>query len=149
MVADRPGGESGFRARRKRSLSVCLPCVGPVCFFMCIPTSGCAAFIKESRMKSASANQLDRKSGVRWGEHGAPVPGVRDSVGRKVVFRLVRVERADENWLLPTSAANARQIWGTHFGFHSHFGVESFFRELWPSGVGCAVGGSAGWLDFA
>ena len=37
------------------------------------PTSACAAFIKESRMKFANASKLDRKSGVRWGERGAPV----------------------------------------------------------------------------
>jgi hypothetical protein len=37
------------------------------------PTAACAAFIKESRMKFASASKLDRKSGVRWGERGAPV----------------------------------------------------------------------------
>src|SRR3984957_2561231 len=37
------------------------------------PTPACAAFIKESRMKLANARKLDRKSGVRWGEHGAPV----------------------------------------------------------------------------
>ena len=36
------------------------------------PTPACAAFIKESRMKFASASKLDRKSGVR-GERGAPV----------------------------------------------------------------------------
>jgi len=32
------------------------------------PTSMCAAFIKESRMKLASASKLNRKSGVRFGE---------------------------------------------------------------------------------
>src|SRR5258708_30944668 len=37
------------------------------------PTSACAAFIKESRKKLAKASKLDRKSGVRWGERGAPV----------------------------------------------------------------------------
>ncbi len=37
------------------------------------PTPECAAFIKESRMKFANASKLDRKSGVRWGERGAPV----------------------------------------------------------------------------
>jgi hypothetical protein len=37
------------------------------------PTPACAAFIKESRMKCANARKLDRKSGVRWGERGAPV----------------------------------------------------------------------------
>ncbi len=37
------------------------------------PTPSCAAFIKESRMKFASASKLDRKSGVRLGERGAPV----------------------------------------------------------------------------
>jgi hypothetical protein len=37
------------------------------------PTSACAAFIKESRMKLANANKLHRKSGVRFGEPGAPV----------------------------------------------------------------------------
>ena len=35
-------------------------------------TAACAAFIKESRMKFANASKLDRKSGVRWGERGAP-----------------------------------------------------------------------------
>jgi hypothetical protein len=39
------------------------------------PTPACAAFIKESRMKCANARMLDRKSGVRPGEHGAPVQG--------------------------------------------------------------------------
>jgi hypothetical protein len=37
------------------------------------PTSACAAFIKESRMNLANARKLDRKSGVRWCERGAPV----------------------------------------------------------------------------
>jgi hypothetical protein len=37
------------------------------------PTPACAAFIKESRMKFANASKLDRKSGVRFGEPGAPV----------------------------------------------------------------------------
>jgi hypothetical protein len=37
------------------------------------PTAACAAFIKESRMKFANARKLDRKSGVRSGERGAPV----------------------------------------------------------------------------
>jgi hypothetical protein len=37
------------------------------------PTPTCAAFIKESRMKFAGARKLDRKSGVRFGERGAPV----------------------------------------------------------------------------
>jgi hypothetical protein len=37
------------------------------------PTSACAAFIKESRMEFAGAGKLDRKSGVRFGERGAPV----------------------------------------------------------------------------
>jgi hypothetical protein len=37
------------------------------------PISACAAFIKESRMKCANARKLDRKSGVRFGERGAPV----------------------------------------------------------------------------
>jgi hypothetical protein len=36
-------------------------------------TSACAAFIKESRIKFANASKLDRKSGVRYGERGAPV----------------------------------------------------------------------------
>jgi len=38
------------------------------------PTSACAAFIKEIRMKFVNANQFHRKSGVRLGERGAPVP---------------------------------------------------------------------------
>jgi hypothetical protein len=46
------------------------------------PTSACAAFIKESRMKFANASLLDRKSGVRWGEHGAPVQFLSGSLGR-------------------------------------------------------------------
>jgi hypothetical protein len=37
------------------------------------PIPACAAFIKESRMKFANARRLDRKSGVRFGERGAPV----------------------------------------------------------------------------
>src|ERR1700722_9013136 len=37
------------------------------------PTSACAAFIEESRIKCANASKLRRKSGVRWGEPGAPV----------------------------------------------------------------------------
>jgi hypothetical protein len=37
------------------------------------PTAACAAFIKESRMKFSNARKLDRKSGVRFGERGAPV----------------------------------------------------------------------------
>jgi hypothetical protein len=46
------------------------------------PISACAAFIKESRMKFANARKLDRKSGVRWGEHGAPVDSLRRSSDR-------------------------------------------------------------------
>jgi hypothetical protein len=46
------------------------------------PTPACAAFIKESRLKFASANKLDRKSGVRFGEHGAPVQNHRPWVRR-------------------------------------------------------------------
>jgi hypothetical protein len=38
------------------------------------PTSACAAFIKESRMRFADANQLDRKSGVRLGRTWATRP---------------------------------------------------------------------------
>jgi hypothetical protein len=37
------------------------------------PTSVCAAFIKESRMKVTNASKLDRKSGVRCCERGVPV----------------------------------------------------------------------------
>jgi hypothetical protein len=37
------------------------------------PTPACAAFIKESRMRCANASKPNRKSGVRWGERGAPV----------------------------------------------------------------------------
>jgi hypothetical protein len=37
------------------------------------PTASCAAFIKESRMKFVNASKFYRKSGVRFGEHGAPV----------------------------------------------------------------------------
>jgi hypothetical protein len=37
------------------------------------PTSTCAAFIKESRMKVVNASKVNRKSGVRWCERGAPV----------------------------------------------------------------------------
>jgi hypothetical protein len=37
------------------------------------PTPACPAFIKESRIKCANASTLDRKSGVRLGERGAPV----------------------------------------------------------------------------
>jgi len=37
------------------------------------PTSVCAAFIKESRVKSANAGKILRKSGVRLGERAAPV----------------------------------------------------------------------------
>jgi hypothetical protein len=37
------------------------------------PITACAAFIKESRMKYANASKLDRKSGGRFGERGAPL----------------------------------------------------------------------------
>jgi hypothetical protein len=37
------------------------------------PTPAWAAFIKESRMKLANASKLNRKSGLRFGERGAPV----------------------------------------------------------------------------
>jgi hypothetical protein len=37
------------------------------------PTFACAAFIKESRMKFTNASKLNRKSGVRSCERGAPV----------------------------------------------------------------------------
>jgi hypothetical protein len=47
-----------------------------------LPTSACAAFIKESRMKFANASKFHRKSGVRHGERGAPVQGTRLAVGR-------------------------------------------------------------------
>jgi len=33
------------------------------------PTSACAAFIEENRIKFSNAIKLDRKSGVRFGEH--------------------------------------------------------------------------------
>jgi hypothetical protein len=46
------------------------------------PTPACAAFIKESRMNFANASKLDRKSGVRSGEHGAPVPYLNRLFGR-------------------------------------------------------------------
>jgi hypothetical protein len=46
------------------------------------PTSACAAFIKESRMKFANASKLHRKSGVRSGRTWAPVQGTRLAVGR-------------------------------------------------------------------
>jgi hypothetical protein len=36
------------------------------------PTPACAAFIEEGRMKFANASELHRKSGVRFGERGAP-----------------------------------------------------------------------------
>jgi hypothetical protein len=48
------------------------------------PTPACTAFIKESRMKFANARKLDRKSGVRWGEHGAPVQNLRPQLGGKI-----------------------------------------------------------------
>jgi hypothetical protein len=41
------------------------------------PTPACAAFIEESRMKLTNARKLDRKSGVRFGERGAPVDCLR------------------------------------------------------------------------
>jgi len=44
------------------------------------PTPGCAAFIKESRMRFASASKLDRKSGVRFGERGASVFTLSDLI---------------------------------------------------------------------
>jgi hypothetical protein len=44
------------------------------------PTPACASFIKESRMKRANASKLNRKSGVRWGEHGAPVAMLQTSL---------------------------------------------------------------------
>jgi hypothetical protein len=37
------------------------------------PTSTRAAFIKESRIRFRNASKVDRKSGVRFGEPGAPV----------------------------------------------------------------------------
>ena len=48
------------------------------------PTDACAAFIKESRMKFANASKLDRKSGVRSGEHGAPVLNHRPRLGDEI-----------------------------------------------------------------
>jgi hypothetical protein len=48
------------------------------------PTAACAAFIKESRMKFANASKLDRKSGVRLGEHGAPVQNQRPRLGDEI-----------------------------------------------------------------
>jgi hypothetical protein len=41
------------------------------------PTPTCAAFIKESRINFANAGKIDRKSGVRFGERGAPVDSRR------------------------------------------------------------------------
>src|SRR5882762_6299536 len=41
------------------------------------PTLACAAFIKESRMKSANASKIHRKSGVRWGRTLSTVQGTR------------------------------------------------------------------------
>jgi hypothetical protein len=72
-----PGMTDGFGGRcgEKRSLGP------PIIFVPRIrisstghpPAPACAAFIKESRMKSADASKLHRKSGVRLGERGAPV----------------------------------------------------------------------------
>jgi hypothetical protein len=52
------------------------------------PTAARAAFIKESRMKFANASKVYRKSGVRWGERGAPVlfPRARSGPWDPVVF---------------------------------------------------------------
>ena len=47
----------------------------PDFLYAALDTKACAAFIKESRMKFANANKVDRKSGVRFGEPGAPVQG--------------------------------------------------------------------------
>jgi hypothetical protein len=44
------------------------------------PTAACAAFNKESRMQYAK--KLDRKSGVRCGERGAPVDWLRGCYDR-------------------------------------------------------------------
>jgi hypothetical protein len=52
------------------------------------PIAACAAFIKESRMKFASASKVNRKSGVRWGEHGAPVQGTGSLFYSRVGCRL-------------------------------------------------------------
>jgi hypothetical protein len=44
---------------------------------------------------------------VRWGEHGAPVPGVRDSVSRR------SVELADEKLVTSHISPKTGEIWGT------------------------------------
>ena len=50
------------------------------------PTPACAAFIKEIRMKFANARKLNRKSGVRQGEHGAPVQHRRLRLGEQTAL---------------------------------------------------------------
>jgi hypothetical protein len=69
------------------------------------PTSTCAAFIKESRMMFRNASKVDRKSGVRLGERGAPVP-----------FRRVHPARMPEDplaiWILDRRFDYSAADWG-------------------------------------
>src|ERR1700722_3321864 len=63
------------------------------------PTPACAAFIKGSRMKCANARKLNRKSGVRFGERGAPVfpcdaGRVPKYAGRELWYPTSREKRA-------------------------------------------------------
>jgi hypothetical protein len=59
------------------------------------PTPACAAFIKERRMNFANAGKLDRKSGVRFGERGAPVDCLRgcDHMGASLQGCAIRLAR--------------------------------------------------------
>jgi hypothetical protein len=69
--------DTGFAARFNKSDRWAAPIIfGPTYpdfLHGAPPTPACAAFIKESRMKLANTSTLDRKSGVRPGERGAPV----------------------------------------------------------------------------
>jgi hypothetical protein len=58
------------------------------------PTPACAAFIKESRMKSINASKLDRKSGVRLGERGGTRRFPSNFVSQVVEFLSIQIGTA-------------------------------------------------------
>jgi len=81
-------------------------------------------------MKCANARKLDRKSGVRWGEPGAPV----DSLGRPSGFQNTQVEGCG----IPHLAKNERDMGHPHVCCGANFSSLTFRR---PFGV-CVLGGA-------
>ena len=71
------------------------------------PTSACAAFIKESRMRFANARRLDRKSGCTLGLHGAPVQNAGPATPTGHSLRSARMGSIDAARRAGTNPATA------------------------------------------